>query len=149
MQISSHTPLTARDKLVFILLGVYFGIVISKSEAISWFRIQEMFRFQSFYMYGLLISAILTAAISLKILRSLNLKDISGREIVVEEKDKTVWKSYLFGGLCFGVGWALTGACPGPLYTLIVTGMTVMIVPLFFALVGAWTYGYLKPKLPH
>lgn len=146
---SSKSSLSIRDKLIFVLMGIYFGIVISKSEAISWFRIQEMFRFQSIHMYGLLCSAILTAAFSLKVIRSLNLKDVNGREIVVDEKDKTVWKSYLLGGMCFGIGWALTGACPGPLYTLIGTGMTVMIVPLFFALVGAWTYGYLKPKLPH
>jgi uncharacterized membrane protein YedE/YeeE len=146
---NSTPTLSLRDKLVFIVLGIYFGIVISKSEAISWFRIQEMFRFQSFHMYGLLFSAILTAAVSLKIIRNLNLKDINGREIAVEDKDRSVWKSYLLGGMCFGIGWALTGACPGPLYTLIGTGMTVMIVPLFFALVGAWTYGYLKPKLPH
>lgn len=138
-----------RDKIIFVALGIYFGIVISKSEAISWFRIQEMFRFQSFHMYGLLMSGVVTAAFCLKVIRSLNIKTIDGTEIEVPPKETGPWKGYLLGGSCFGIGWAFTGACPGPLYTLIGSGLTVMIVPLFFALVGAWTYGYLKPKLPH
>ncbi len=144
---SSTLPL--RDKLIFLALGIYFGIVISKSEAISWFRIQEMFRFQSFHMYGLLFSGVITAAICLKIIRSLGLKTIQGEPAVLAPKDSSTWRNYLLGGTCFGIGWAFTGACPGPLYTLIGTGLTVMIVPLCFAFLGAWTYGYLKPRLPH
>lgn len=149
MNENSTYKMPVRDKIIFIVIGIYFGIVISKSEAISWFRIQEMFRFHSFHMYGLLMSGVITAALSLKVIRSLNIKTIDGKEIVVEPKDMKPWRAYLLGGTCFGVGWALTGACPGPLYTLVGTGLTVMIVPLFFAFVGAWTYGYLKPKLPH
>ncbi len=138
-----------RDKLIFFAIGIYFGIVISKSEAISWFRIQEMFRFQSFHMYGLLMSGVITGALSLKVIRSLKLKTIKGEPLELEPKDTKPWKGYLLGGSCFGLGWAFTGACPGPLYTLIGTGLTVMVVPLLFAFVGAWTYGYFKPKLPH
>lgn len=145
----STYKMSLRDKIIFIAIGIYFGIVISKSEAISWFRIQEMFRFQSFHMYGLLMSGVLTAAVSLRIIRTFNIKTIDGNEINVEPKDMKPWRGYLLGGSCFGVGWALTGACPGPLYTLVGTGLTVMIVPLLFAFAGAWTYGYFKPKLPH
>lgn len=141
--------MSVRDVIIFIVIGIYFGIVISKSEAISWFRIQEMFRFQSFHMYGLLMMGVITAALSLKLIRSFSIKTIDGAPIEVAPKDDTIWKAYLLGGTCFGVGWAFTGACPGPLYTLIGTGMTIMIVPLFFAFVGAWTYGYFKSKLPH
>lgn len=149
MNSPSTYTMSLRNKLIFIAIGIYFGIVISKSEAISWFRIQEMFRFQSFHMYGLLMSGVVTAALSLKIIRTFKIKTIDGEPIEVAPKETKPWKAYLLGGACFGIGWAFTGACPGPLYTLIGTGLTIMAVPLLFAFVGAWTYGYLKPKLPH
>ncbi|MBK6909385.1 MAG: YeeE/YedE family protein [bacterium] len=141
--------LSLRQTIIYLALGIYFGIIISKSEAISWFRIQEMFRFHSFHMYGLLMGGVVTAAFCLKLIRSFGIKNIDGEAIEVPPKETETWKAYLLGGACFGIGWAFTGACPGPLYTLVGTGMTIMLVPLFFALVGAWTYGYLRPKLPH
>lgn len=149
MNKKSSDKMSTRDKILFVAIGIYFGIVLAKSEAISWFRIQEMFRFQSFHMYGIMISAIFTAALSLKLLRSFSVKTIDGEKIELAPKDTKPWKAYLLGGTCFGIGWAFTGACPGPLYILIGTGLTIMIVPLCFAFIGAWTYGYLKPKLPH
>ncbi len=134
---------------VYGLLGVIFGITLIKSEVVSWFRIQEMFRFQAFHMYGVIGSAVVVAAISILLMKRFRARDIHDRPIAVAPKDMKRGISVSVGGLIFGFGWALTGACPGPLYALVGSGYSVMIVALLSALVGAWTYGQLKPRLPH
>jgi len=131
----------------FFLAGILFGIVLIKAEVISWFRIQEMFRFQSFHMFGIIMSAIATGMISIFIIKKWNIKDLNGEKIVI--KPKKFHKGFIFGGLLFGAGWALIGACPGPIFAQIGTGATVVIVTLASALTGTWTYGLLKEKLPH
>jgi len=133
--------------LKYTLLGIVFGIVLIKSEAISWFRIQEMFYLKSFHMYGLIGSAVLTGLISLQVLKLLRAKTIYGERI--KTSPKTFNKGQIIGGLLFGLGWAMTGACPGPIYAQIGTGATVSAVVLFFAIFGTWTYGRLRDKLPH
>ncbi len=133
----------------YLLFGTAFGFVLMKAEVISWFRIQEMFRFQDFHMYGIIGSAILVGIISIQIIKRLGVKDIYGNPIKLSDKDPSQIKRYLIGGSLFGFGWALTGACPGPLFALLGSGITVILVPIFFALVGTWVYGYLQPKLPH
>jgi uncharacterized membrane protein YedE/YeeE len=134
--------------LKFIIAGIIFGIIMIKSEAASWYRIQEMFRFQSFQMYGIIGTAVLLGVISVYLIKRFKLRDINGNPIVFEEKQKG-WKQYLFGGLIFGLGWALTGACPGPMFVTIGYGYLVMIVVVISALLGTFCYGLLKDKLPH
>jgi hypothetical protein len=131
----------------FLLFGVFFGIVLTKSEVISWFRIQEMFRFQAFHMYGIIGSAIAVGAISILILKKLNIKSSNGEVIIFPFKPYN--KGSIIGGALFGLGWALTGACPGPLFALVGNGYSVIIVSLVFAIAGAWVYGVLQEKLPH
>ncbi|HET6639922.1 MAG TPA: DUF6691 family protein [Gemmatimonadota bacterium] len=138
----------ARLPVVFVL-GVYFGIVLVKSEAVSWFRIQEMFRFGGFHMYGILGSAVLVAGISLIAIRRLGLTDPAGRPARIAPKEPGRTRSRLAGGFVFGCGWALLGACPGPIYALIGTGVTVLVVALASAIAGAWAYGHLRDTLPH
>jgi uncharacterized membrane protein YedE/YeeE len=133
----------------YFLLGILFGAVLVESEVISWFRIQEMFRFGSFHMYGIIASAIVVAGVSLEIIRRLGLRDESGTPIGLPPKTLGTGVRYLAGGSIFGAGWALTGACPGPLVALVGAGVPVMIVAIASALVGTWTYGYLRPRLPH
>ena len=135
--------------LVYLLLGVAFGIVLTKSEVLSWFRIQEMFRFQSFRMYGIIGSAIATAAISVALIKRLHLKSFPGDEIAIPPKQLGHGIRYAVGGTIFGLGWALTGACPGPLFALIGNGVTVMIAAIPSALLGTWIYGLLRPRLPN
>jgi len=135
--------------IAYLLLGIAFGVVLTKSEVLSWFRIQEMFRFQSFRMYGIIGCAIATAAISLALLERFHLRSFSGEVISVPPKQLGTGKRYAIGGLLFGFGWALTGACPGPLFVLVGNGVTVMIVAILSALLGTWVYGWLRPKLPH
>ena len=135
--------------LVVLLLGALFGLLLVKSEAVSWFRIQEMFRFQSFHMFGILGSAVLVAGVSLALLRRRGARTALGGELELEPKEWGRGISQAVGGTIFGAGWALTGACPGPLYALIGGGVTVLIVALLAALAGAWVYGLLKPRLPH
>ncbi|MGE0634808.1 MAG: DUF6691 family protein [Bacteroidia bacterium] len=132
----------------FILTGVLFGIVLTKGEIISWYRIQEMFRFQGFHMYGVIGSAVVLGALVLFLAKKFGWKTIEGEEINPTEKTKA-WKNYLFGGIIFGLGWALTGACPGPVYMLIGTGATVYAVVLISATVGTFVYGLFRDKLPH
>jgi uncharacterized protein len=134
---------------VFLLLGIAFGFVLSRSEVLSWFRIQEMFHFQSLRMYGIIGSAVVTAAISLLILKQLKVGALTGEAISVPPKTMGTGIRYLAGGTIFGVGWALTGACPGPLVALIGNGVTVMAAALASALAGTWVYGWLRPHLPH
>lgn len=133
----------------YLFSGIFFGFVLIKSEVISWFRIQEMFRFDSIHMYGIFFTAILVGALSIRLIKWYNLKDIDGKPMNLEPKDNALTKRYIIGGLIFGLGWALTGACPGPLYVLSGSGLLIMLVPLVSAIAGAWAYGLLKPKLPH
>ena len=135
--------------LFYLLLGVAFGIVLTRSEVVSWFRIQEMFHFQSFRMYGIIGSAIATAAISVALIKKLQLRSVSGEIIAIPRKDLGSGIRYVVGGTIFGLGWALTGACPGPLFALIGSGVPVMIVAVLSALAGTWVYGWLRPRLPH
>ena len=139
----------ARGLVPYFLLGTWFGVVLTKSQVVSWFRIQEMFRFQSFYMYGVLGSAVLVAGISIALLRRFRVKTLDGAEIVIPPKVMGRGYRYWIGGTIFGVGWAFTGACPGPLFALIGAGVGVMIVTVVAALAGTWLYGYLRPHLPH
>lgn len=131
----------------YLLVGVLFGTVFIKAEIVSWYRIQEMFRFQSFHMYGVIGSAVMVGAISVFLIKKLNIKTIYGEKIAFH--DKTFNKGQIFGGLLFGFGWAMTGACPGPLFAQIGSGASVMVVPLVFAILGTWVYGYFREKLPH
>jgi uncharacterized protein len=131
----------------YIVTGILFGIIMTKSEAVSWYRIQEMFRFQSIFMYGIIGTAIATGMLLIAFIRKYKLKDSSGFPIVLEAKDKR-WKKYLFGGSVFGMGWALTGACPGPVFVLLGQGYLVMIVVIAGALMGTLAYGLFRDRLP-
>jgi hypothetical protein len=134
---------------IYLLLGIAFGFVLSRSEVISWFRIQEMFRFQSFRMYGIIGSAVVTAAVSVALIKRFGMKSVAGERISIPAKELGSGIRYAAGGTIFGLGWALTGACPGPLFALIGNGVTVMIAAVVSALGGTWAYGWLRPKLPH
>jgi hypothetical protein len=134
---------------VYLLLGVAFGYVLTRSEVVSWFRIQEMFHFQSFRMYGIIGSAVVTAALSLALIKRAGLKSATGERISIPAKDIGTGIRYAVGGTIFGLGWALTGACPGPLFALIGAGVPVFIVAVVSALAGTWIYGWLRPRLPH
>ena len=143
----SHLQHKWYHNIKYLIVGLLFGIVFIKAEIISWYRIQEMFRFQSFHMYGIIGSAIFVGMISLLIIKKYNIKTFSGEEIKVASKEFT--KGNVIGGLMFGLGWAMTGACPGPLYALIGSGLPIVIVILLSAILGTYTYGILKDKLPH
>ena len=132
----------------YLFIGILFGIVMTKSEAISWYRIQEMFRFQAFHMYGIIGSALAIGIAIIAIIKRKRLKSLDGYEIVFKDKQPSVAR-YLLGGTLFGLGWALTGACPGPMYTLIGNGLSVFIVVLLSAVMGTFAYGALRDKLPH
>lgn len=134
---------------VYLTLGVLFGIVLTKSEVISWFRIQEMFRFQSFHMYGIIGSAVVVAAMSLQLIKRRGAKALTGEVIVVPSKVMGLGTRYWLGGTLFGLGWALVGACPGPLFALLGNGVGVIGVALLSALAGTWTYALFRPQLPH
>lgn len=136
-------------QLTYLFLGICFGIVLTRSEVISWFRIQEMFRFQSPRMYEIIASAVVVAAASVASIRRFGLKTISGEPIVIPPKRLGLGVRYAVGGTIFGLGWALTGACPGPLFALTGNGVTVMIVAIGSAIAGTWLYGFLRPRLPH
>ncbi|MDQ1096700.1 MULTISPECIES: DUF6691 family protein [Chryseobacterium] len=133
--------------LKYLLVGILFGIVFVKAEIISWFRIQEMFRLQSFHMYGVIGSAVLTGMVSVFIIKKFNIKTLSGEKIFIAPK--TFNKGQIYGGLIFGFGWAVTGACPGPLFAQIGTGAFAVIITLVSAVAGTWVYGYFREKLPH
>lgn len=135
--------------LVYGLLGLLFGIVLVKSEVVSWFRIQEMFRFGSIHMYGIIGAALVTAAAGMALIKSRRLKTLHGEPIVVPPKEWGRGVRYWAGGLLFGFGWALLGACPGPMFALIGGGFTVMLVALAGALAGTFAYGLLRPHLAH
>lgn len=133
--------------LKFLIAGIVFGILLIKGEVISWFKIQEMFRLQSFHMYGIIGSAVMTGMISILLIKKLRVKTINKEEIVIQPKK--FQKGNIYGGLLFGFGWAITGACPGPLFAQIGSGATVVIVTLLSAVMGTWVYGFFKEKLPH
>jgi len=130
--------------LKYLVIGIFFGIVLVKSEAVSWYRIYEMFRFQSFHMYGIIGTAVITGIIFLQISK----KGIKGKEIFVPKKENGFTR-YIIGGTIFGLGWALIGACPGPLYILLGTGVFSMLIVIAAAVLGTFVYGILKSKLPH
>ena len=132
--------------LKYIIAGTLFGIIAVKSEIISWFRIQEMFRLTSFHMYGVIGTAVVVGMISIQIIKRLNIKTLSGEKINIAPK--IFQKGQIYGGLIFGLGWAITGACPGPLFAQIGSGFGVITVTLLSAIFGTWVYGYFRDKLP-
>ena len=136
-----------RSLIKYLFLGMAFGIILIKSEVVSWFRIQEMFRLQSFHMYGVIGSAVLTGMVSIGLIKRFKLKTLDGEK--VEIRPKTFNKGQIFGGLIFGCGWALTGACPGPLFAQVGAGFTVMAAALLSAIGGTWFYGWVRDRLPH
>lgn len=143
----SHLTHKWYSNLKYLIVGLAFGIVFVKAEVISWFRIQEMFRLQSFHMYGVIGSAILVGAVSVWLIKKFNIKTIYGETI--EFHPKAFNKGQIYGGLIFGLGWAITGACPGPLYAQIGTGSSVIAITLLSAIAGTWVYGKFRDKLPH
>ena len=132
----------------FLLVGVVFGIVLTKSEAVSWYRIYEMFHFQSFHMFGVIMTAIGVGVIGIQLMKRTKAKDITGQPIVIPDKAKG-FKNYIIGGILFGLGWGLVGTCPGPMYILIGAGYWAIGIVLLGALLGTYLYGALKDKLPH
>jgi uncharacterized membrane protein YedE/YeeE len=133
--------------LKYLIIGILFGIILVKSEVISWFRIQEMFRLQAFHMYGIIGSAIVVGMISILLIKRFQIKTISGEAVTVPKKEFH-WGN-IYGGLIFGLGWAITGACPGPLFAQIGSGFLITTVTLVSAIAGTWFYGLFREKLPH
>lgn len=134
--------------LKFIIIGILFGMIMAKSEAISWYRIQEMFRFQSFHMFGIIGTAVILGSLAVFIIKKFKINDSQGNPITFQDKDKS-WLKYIIGGLIFGLGWALTGACPGPMFVNIGYGYWAMLIVILGALLGTYLYGLFKNKLPH
>lgn len=132
----------------YLVIGIFFGIVMFKSEAASWFRIYEMFQFQAFHMYGIIGSALVIGVLGIQLIKRKKMKDLNGEEIQFVPKDKS-FSRYMFGGIIFGLGWALAGACPGPIYTLIGAGYISVIVVFLAAVLGTFVYGIFRNKLPH
>lgn len=141
--------MNTRELAVCYVLGTIFGVVLVQGEIVSWFRIYEMFRFEAFHMYGVIGSALAVAATSLWIIRRADIRAIDGRPIVVSPKTMGNGVRYIAGGTIFGLGWGVTGACPGPLVAQIGAGASVMLVAAIAAFAGTWTYGLLRPRLPH
>ncbi|MGJ8592946.1 MAG: DUF6691 family protein [Aquaticitalea sp.] len=134
--------------ITYLSIGILFGITMYKSEAASWFRIYEMFQFGSFHMYGLMASAVLLGILGIQVIKQKNIKPLDGDKMKLEPKDKSVTR-YLAGGIIFGLGWALAGVCPGPMYVLAGAGYVSILVVILGALIGTLIYGDLKKKLPH
>lgn len=134
--------------IVYLLIGTFFGIVMYKSEAASWFRIYEMFQFQSIHMYGLMGTALAVGIIIIQYIKRNKVKDVNGNPIVIADKDKSIPR-YLIGGILFGLGWALAGACPGPMFVMTGAGYFPILVVILGAVLGTWLYGLIKDKLPH
>ncbi|GAA5224787.1 DUF6691 family protein [Membranihabitans marinus] len=133
---------------IYLFIGITFGIIMYKSEAASWFRIYEMFHFQSFHMFGLMGSAVLVGIVLVQFIKRKKLVDINGQRIEIADKAKSIPR-YLIGGIIFGLGWALAGACPGPMFVLIGAGYFPMMIVIMGAVLGTWFYGLLKNRLPH
>jgi uncharacterized membrane protein YedE/YeeE len=134
--------------LKYLIVGIIFGVVMAKSEAISWYRIQEMFRFQAFHMYGIIGTAVTLGVIGVALIKKFKLRDVEGNPIQFFPKNKSIAR-YLIGGIFFGLGWALTGACPGPMVVNLGYGFFAFGVVFIFAIVGTYIYGAIKEKLPH
>lgn len=132
----------------FVLVGFVFGIVLTKAEAVSWYRIYEMFHFQSFHMFGIIGVAVFTGVVGVQLIKRRNLKDIKGLPIEIQDKEKG-FPRYIIGGILFGLGWALVGSCPGPIFILLGAGFHGIVVVLAGALLGTYLYGVFKDKLPH
>lgn len=132
----------------YLLIGIIFGITLTKAEVISWYRIYEMFRFQSFHMYGVIGTAVVWGIIAVQIIKRSGMKTIDGSPIIIQAKKKSISR-YLFGGTIFGLGWAMTGACPGPLFILLGNGVSVILVAIAAAVLGTYVYGLLRERLPH
>lgn len=137
------------EYLKYLLIGTAFGFVLVKSEVVSWFRIQEMFRFDSIHMYGIIGLAVIVGIISVQIIKRKNIKDVNGNPITIPPKDPKQVTRYIVGGSIFGLGWALLGACPGPMFALLGSGLTIMVIPILSAIAGTYAYGMLRDKLPH
>lgn len=135
------------QNIKYLIVGIIFGITFVKTEIISWFRIQEMFRFHSFHMYGVIGTAVIVGLVSVQIIKRLKIKTIDGQSITID--DKKYSQAQIWGGLTFGIGWTITGACPGPLYAQIGSGFTVISITLLSAILGTWAYGLLQRRLPH
>jgi len=134
--------------LAYLVTGIFFGIVMFKSEAASWFRIYEMFRFESFHMYGIIGSALVLGVIGIQVIKRKNLKPLDGTDMSLAPKNKSVAR-YLIGGIIFGLGWALAGACPGPMYVLAGAGYASILIVIFGAIAGTFLYGLVRGRLPH
>lgn len=132
----------------YIMVGMLLGFILYKSEAVSWFRIYEMFRFQSFHMFGIIGSAVFAGILTVQLIKRKHLKNVEGVEITIKDKQKSIFR-YLVGGAIFGMGWSLAGACPAPMFILLGSGVTVFIVYLLFTMTGTFVYGLLRKKLPH
>ena len=143
----SELKLKWYQHIKYLLVGLAFGIIFVKAEIISWFRIQEMFRLQSFHMYGVIGSAVVVGIISVWLIKKFKVKTIHGESIMLQPR--TFNKGQIYGGLLFGLGWAITGACPGPLYAQIGSGAYVIVITLLSAIAGTWVYGLVREKLPH
>lgn len=137
------------EYLRYLLIGTAFGFVLMKSEVVSWFRIQEMFRFDSIHMYGIIGLAVIVGIISVQIIKRKKLKDAQGKPISIPPKDSSQVRRYLIGGTMFGLGWALLGACPAPMFALLGSGLSIMVIPIAAAIAGTYTYGLLRDRLPH
>ncbi|GGM98333.1 transporter [Dyadobacter beijingensis] len=133
--------------LKYLLVGIIFGIVFVKAEIVSWFRIQEMFRLDSFHMYGVIGSAVAVGLLSIWLIKKFNIKTLSGEQVSIA--DKVFDKGQIYGGVLFGIGWAITGACPGPLFAQIGAGYLAVAVTLLSAIAGTWVYGLVRARLPH
>ncbi len=134
--------------LRYLLIGTVFGITLAKAEVISWFRIYEMFKFQSFHMYGVIGSAIVVGIIVIQVIKRNKLNSIDGKKIIIAPKQFS-WSRYIIGGSIFGLGWAMTGACPGPMFILLGNGVGVILVVIASAVLGTYVYGKIRHKLPH
>lgn len=132
----------------YILIGILLGITLYKSEAVSWFRIYEMFKFQSFHMFGIIGSAVVAGILIVQIIKKRKVRNVEGQEIVIKDKAQSIPR-YLVGGFIFGLGWALAGACPAPMFILLGSGYTVLIIYLVAAMTGTYLYGVLRKRLPH
>ena len=146
--VAEPTRMSALYYFRFLMVGCFFGFVLVKAEVVSWYRIQEMFRFHSFHMFGVIGSAIIVSMLSLYLLRRFSNRSLTGERFTVQRYPTTYFR-YAIGGSIFGIGWALTGACPGPILALIGGGMTAFLIVFAAAILGTWAYGWLKPKLPH
>jgi uncharacterized protein len=134
--------------LKYLLVGFFFGVVLTKAEAVSWYRIYEMFCFQSFHMYGIIMTAIFTGLIGIQIIKQKKIKDINGTPIYILDKEAGSIR-YWIGGVLFGLGWAMVGACPGPIFILIGAGFLSVGFILIGAIIGTFLYGFFKDYLPH